>query len=72
MTRLRFCTPEGVMDLRASGGLHKAPPGLLPWFDVPGRKTAGVPIAFGHWSTLGYLRGRTSSHWTRAACGAAA
>jgi bis(5'-nucleosyl)-tetraphosphatase (symmetrical) len=56
MTRLRFCTPEGVMDLRASGGLHKAPPGLLPWFDVPDRKTAGVPIAFGHWSTLGYLR----------------
>lgn len=56
LTRLRFCTPEGVMDLRASGGLHKAPPGLLPWFDVPGRRTANVTIAFGHWSTLGYLR----------------
>jgi bis(5'-nucleosyl)-tetraphosphatase (symmetrical) len=56
LTRLRFCTPEGVMDLRASGGLHKAPPGYLAWFDVPDRKTAGVPIAFGHWSTLGYLR----------------
>ena len=56
LTRLRFCTPEGVMDLRASGGLHKAPPGYLAWFDVPDRRTAGVPIAFGHWSTLGYLR----------------
>ena len=56
LTRLRFCTPEGVMDLRASGGLHKAPPGYLAWFDVPERKTAGVTIAFGHWSTLGYLR----------------
>jgi bis(5'-nucleosyl)-tetraphosphatase (symmetrical) len=56
LTRLRFCTPEGVMDLRASGGLHKAPRGLVAWFDVPGRRTAGVPIAFGHWSTLGYLR----------------
>jgi bis(5'-nucleosyl)-tetraphosphatase (symmetrical) len=56
LTRLRFCTPEGVMDLRASGGLHKAPPGLLPWFDVPDRRTAGITIAFGHWSTLGYLR----------------
>jgi bis(5'-nucleosyl)-tetraphosphatase (symmetrical) len=56
LTRLRFCTPEGVMDLRASGGLHQAPPGTLPWFDVPGRRTAGTTIAFGHWSTLGFLR----------------
>jgi bis(5'-nucleosyl)-tetraphosphatase (symmetrical) len=56
LTRLRFCTPEGVMDLRSSGGLADAPPGYLPWFDVPDRKTAGTPIAFGHWSTLGFLQ----------------
>ena len=56
LTRLRFCTPDGVMDLKASGGLKDAPPGLLPWFEVPGRKSAGQPIAFGHWSTLGYLQ----------------
>jgi bis(5'-nucleosyl)-tetraphosphatase (symmetrical) len=56
LTRLRFCTPEGEMDLRASGGLHQAPPGYLPWFDVPARRTAGVCVAFGHWSTLGFLR----------------
>jgi bis(5'-nucleosyl)-tetraphosphatase (symmetrical) len=23
---------------------------------VPDRKTAGMPIAFGHWSTLGFLQ----------------
>jgi bis(5'-nucleosyl)-tetraphosphatase (symmetrical) len=56
LTRLRFCTPDGVMDLRASGGIDAAPPGMLPWFDVPGRRTAGICVAFGHWSTLGYLR----------------
>jgi bis(5'-nucleosyl)-tetraphosphatase (symmetrical) len=56
LTRLRFCTPQGRMNLKASGGLNAAPPGHLPWFDVPGRKTAGVPIAFGHWSTLGYMQ----------------
>jgi len=56
LTRLRFCTPEGVMDLRASGGLGDAPPGYLPWFDVPGRKTAASTIAFGHWSTLGFMQ----------------
>ena len=58
LTRLRFCTPDGVMDLKASGGPGDAPPGCLPWFDVPGRKTAGATIAFGHWSTLGYLQRR--------------
>lgn len=56
LTRLRFCTPEGDMDLKTSGGLDACPPGYLPWFDVPGRRTAGDTIAFGHWSTLGYLR----------------
>jgi bis(5'-nucleosyl)-tetraphosphatase (symmetrical) len=56
LTRLRFCTAEGAMVLRASGGLHQAPPGTFPWFDVPGRKTAHATIAFGHWSTLGFLR----------------
>jgi bis(5'-nucleosyl)-tetraphosphatase (symmetrical) len=56
LTRLRFCTPEGVMDLKASGSLAQAPAGMLPWFEVPGRRTAGLPIAFGHWSTLGYLQ----------------
>lgn len=56
LTRLRFCTPQGLMDHKASGGLDTAPPGTLPWFDVPGRRTAGTLVAFGHWSTLGYLQ----------------
>jgi bis(5'-nucleosyl)-tetraphosphatase (symmetrical) len=56
LTRLRFCTPDGRMDLKASGGPADAPPGLLPWFDIPGRQSAGTPIAFGHWSTLGFMR----------------
>jgi bis(5'-nucleosyl)-tetraphosphatase (symmetrical) len=28
----------------------------MPWFDVPGRQTANVTVAFGHWSTLGKLQ----------------
>lgn len=56
LTRLRFCTPDGVMDLRASGRPDQPPPGMLPWFDVPGRRTAAATIAFGHWSTLGHVR----------------
>ncbi|WP_225781444.1 symmetrical bis(5'-nucleosyl)-tetraphosphatase [Xenophilus sp. Marseille-Q4582] len=55
LTRLRFCTAEGVMDFDAKEGLEDAPPGFLPWFDVPGRRTAEATVAFGHWSTLGYV-----------------
>ena len=55
LTRLRFCTPEGVMHLKASGHPDQAPRGTLPWFDVPGRRSAGEVIACGHWSTLGVL-----------------
>jgi bis(5'-nucleosyl)-tetraphosphatase (symmetrical) len=55
LTRLRFCSADGVMDFESSDNAASAPEGLMPWFDVPGRKTADVTIAFGHWSTLGWL-----------------
>ncbi len=55
LTRLRFCSPEGVMDFESTESASSAPPGLLPWFDVPGRRTAGTLLAFGHWSTLGHM-----------------
>jgi bis(5'-nucleosyl)-tetraphosphatase (symmetrical) len=53
MTRMRFCTPEGVMDFSVKGEVEKALPGYLPWFDVPGRRSRGVSIVCGHWSALG-------------------
>ncbi|MEY8875626.1 MAG: symmetrical bis(5'-nucleosyl)-tetraphosphatase [Leptothrix sp. (in: b-proteobacteria)] len=53
LTRTRFCSADGTLDFKLKEAAAVAPPGLMPWFDVPGRLTAGVPIAFGHWSTLG-------------------
>jgi bis(5'-nucleosyl)-tetraphosphatase (symmetrical) len=56
LTRMRLCWPDGRMDF-----LHKesdkGPEGsdLMPWFDVPGRRTAGVTVVFGHWSALGLV-----------------
>ncbi|WP_310609641.1 symmetrical bis(5'-nucleosyl)-tetraphosphatase [Limnohabitans sp.] len=52
LTRLRFCDAHGAMDFSVKEGADKAPAHLLPWFDVPGRLTADVRIAFGHWSTV--------------------
>ncbi|GAB3399028.1 symmetrical bis(5'-nucleosyl)-tetraphosphatase [Massilia agilis] len=56
LTRVRLCQPDGTMDFK-----HKesdiGPPGsgLVPWFEVPGRKTADVTVVFGHWSALGLV-----------------
>lgn len=55
LTRLRFCTADGTMEFDTKEGANGAPPGHMPWFDVPGRRTAGDVVAFGHWSTLGWL-----------------
>ena len=55
LTRMRFCNPDGVMDFSTSGGLNSAPPGFMPWFDVPSRKTVDVTVVFGHWAALGLL-----------------
>ncbi|MFA8401878.1 symmetrical bis(5'-nucleosyl)-tetraphosphatase [Burkholderia ubonensis] len=54
-TRIRFCTADGAMEFRASGGPASAPPGYLPWFDVPGRRTEDVTVVFGHWAALGLM-----------------
>ncbi len=46
------------MDLKLKEGgdaEHARAAGLLPWFDVPGRKTADVTVVFGHWSALGLV-----------------
>lgn len=55
LTRLRFCTADDRMEFDAKEGADAAPPGFLPWFDVPGRRSADATVAFGHWSTLGWL-----------------
>jgi bis(5'-nucleosyl)-tetraphosphatase (symmetrical) len=57
MTRMRFVTADGAMELRAPGAkgpLDRGPTGCLPWFVMQGRASAGNNIVCGHWSALGY------------------
>ena len=55
LTRLRFVSLEGAMDLKLKGGIASAPPGWVPWFDHPQRASRGTPVIFGHWSTIGLM-----------------
>jgi len=53
MTRMRFCTAEGVMEFKTKGETAQAPAGYLPWFDAPQRRSADSIMVVGHWSALG-------------------
>ena len=56
-TRLRVCDDRGRARYDAKGPPGEAPEGCRPWFAVPGRRSAGTPVLFGHWSLLGRV------HW---------
>ena len=50
MTRLRFCTPEGRMELKSTG---KIPPaGFCAWYEARSPR-AEPTLVCGHWSALG-------------------
>ncbi len=56
LTRLRVCTADGRVALKAKGPPSRSgTPTLLPWFEVPGRASRDTRIIFGHWSQLGYV-----------------
>jgi bis(5'-nucleosyl)-tetraphosphatase (symmetrical) len=55
LTRLRFCSADGRMDLREKRGAAFAPPGYAAWFLHENRRTASSLVVCGHWSTLGLL-----------------
>lgn len=57
-TRMRFCTRDGVVDLKVKGAPGSQPENFLPWFEIPERASREVRVICGHWSTLGYMRRR--------------
>jgi bis(5'-nucleosyl)-tetraphosphatase (symmetrical) len=55
LTRLRFVSQDGAMDLKLKGRIDSAPAGWVPWFDHPARVSTATTIIFGHWSTIGLM-----------------
>lgn len=52
-TRLRYCDVAGCLALEEKGPPGTQPTPYLPWFEIPQRRSHGLSILFGHWSTLG-------------------
>lgn len=53
LTRMRFCTLDGRLDLSYKGELQGRPAELIPWFDMPNRLNQNEKIIIGHWAALG-------------------
>ncbi len=56
LTRMRYCRADGALALDCKGPPGSQPVDCLPWFAVPGRRSTGRRIIFGHWSALGLMR----------------
>ncbi|XBS70507.1 bis(5'-nucleosyl)-tetraphosphatase (symmetrical) ApaH [Acerihabitans sp. KWT182] len=51
-TRMRFCFPNGQLDMICKDTPDRAPPPLRPWYLLPGPVSEEYSIAFGHWASL--------------------
>jgi len=56
LTRMRFVSAQGELLLSLKGPPGSGPPGAMPWFRHPARRSRGSRIVFGHWSALGFAR----------------
>jgi len=57
LTRMRYCSPSGRIAFEEKTAPGTQPPGLYPWYEVPGRVPRELKVVFGHWSALGLFIG---------------
>lgn len=55
MTRMRYLTADGGLDLKHKGPPAQARADLIPWFDFPTSAPRNQTVLCGHWSALGLM-----------------
>lgn len=51
-TRMRYCSVNGMLDLKTKEQMAQTPEGCRPWFELLSSSYAHHQILFGHWSDL--------------------
>ncbi|MEO7972105.1 MAG: symmetrical bis(5'-nucleosyl)-tetraphosphatase [Thermoanaerobaculia bacterium] len=51
---VRTVRSDGELCREFTGRPEEAPKGCVAWFEVPGRRSAGTEIVFGHWAAAGF------------------
>jgi bis(5'-nucleosyl)-tetraphosphatase (symmetrical) len=67
-TRMRFCTPDGGLDLEFKGKPGEQEKGQIPWFHIHPRNTAPIQLVFGHWAALGGVTHEPDIHALDTGC----
>lgn len=62
LTRIRYCTAGGRLNMAETGAPGSQPAGDLPWFEIPERASVARAIIFGHWATLQTEQRLNSKH----------
>lgn len=52
LTRMRYCFPNGQLDMICKDAPESALPPLKPWFNIAGPVARDYTIVFGHWASL--------------------
>ena len=52
LTRMRYCFPNGQLDMICKDAPESALPPLKPWFNIAGPVARDYTIGFGHWASL--------------------
>lgn len=52
LTRMRYCFPNGQLDMICKDAPESALPPLKPWFNIEGPVARDYTIVFGHWASL--------------------
>ncbi|STR45970.1 symmetrical bis(5'-nucleosyl)-tetraphosphatase [Iodobacter fluviatilis] len=55
LTRMRFVTTDGALQLKYKGEREQAPAGIKPWFELANRQPLNRRVICGHWSALGLM-----------------